>query len=308
MRLIFFGSGEFGLPTLRALATRHVVAMVVTQPDRPAGRHRALTPTPIASFGAEAGMPVIKPERVNDVDVVRQIHDISADAWVVIAFGQKLGRSLLGGVPLAVNLHASLLPKFRGAAPINWAIINGESETGVSVITLANRMDAGLILGQMATPIDPMETAGELHDRLAGLGPEAVVNVLDHHARGTVKTLIQDESRVTQAPKFTKADGTVNFDQPAEWVRRRVHGLTPWPGCTIALDGEPLRLLRVDVVHDLFDHSSPFAGEVMADFSIACQPGAVRLLEVQPPGKKPMSFDAYLRGRTVLPGARCLPL
>ena len=304
MKLVYFGSGEFGLPTLEGLIERHDVAMVVTQPDRPAGRHRAMTPTPIADRAASLGIPVIKPERVNDLAVVQQLRDAKADAWVVIAFGQKLGKVLLDGV-FAINLHASLLPKYRGAAPINWAMIQGESETGVSVITLADRMDAGLVLAQRSTPIDPKETAGELHDRLAKLGPEVVMSVLDQHERGTLQPIVQDESLVTLAPKFTKAEGTVRFDQPAAGVRQRVHGLTPWPGCMVTLDGQPLRLLRVEVVDELFGHDK--SGTVLPDYSIACSPDRVRLLEVQSPGGKPMTFEAYRHGHGVRAGARCLP-
>jgi methionyl-tRNA formyltransferase len=304
MRLIFFGSGEFGLPTLEALMQRHAVSMVVTQPDRPAGRNRELTPTPIADQAVLLGIPVIKPEKVNDEAIVRQIRDAKADAWVVIAFGQKLGKTLLEGV-FAINLHASLLPKYRGAAPINWAMIEGESETGVSVITLADRMDAGWILVQRSTSIDPGETAGELHDRLGALGPQAVLSALDKYRCGALHPIAQDESLVTQAPKFTKSDGTVCFDQPAVRVRQRVHGLTPWPGCTVTLDGQPLRLLRVEVADESSRHLE--VGVVLPDFSIACQSGRVRILEVQRPGGKPMTFEAYRHGHGVRAGARCLP-
>src|SRR5262245_36265216 len=142
MRLVYFGSGAFGLPTFRRLQAEHDVALVVTQPDRRAGRNRALAATSIAEFAAQTGASIIKPERVNEPAVVDQIRSVGADAFIVIAFGQKLGRSLLSGV-FAINLHGSLLPKYRGAAPINWAIINGETETGLSVIALADQMDAG---------------------------------------------------------------------------------------------------------------------------------------------------------------------
>ena len=300
MRLVFFGSGAFGLPTLTHLAAQHDIALVVSQPDRPAGRKRQVTPTPIAEFAASRNLPIIKPDKVNDPAVVDRIRALDADTWVVIAFGQKLGRHLLEN-RFAVNLHGSLLPKYRGAAPINWAMINGERETGVSVIALAERMDAGEIYSAAATMIDPSETAGELHDRLACFGPELIDDVLQHHESDTLIGQAQDERLATHAPKLTKADGTVRFDQPASAVRNRIHGLTPWPGCTVRMDGRDLRLHRAHVT------SAPEAGspgEVLTDYLIACAPGTIELLEVQPPGRDVMSFAAYRNGHAVRVGSR----
>ncbi|MCC7407038.1 MAG: methionyl-tRNA formyltransferase [Phycisphaeraceae bacterium] len=231
MRLVLLGSGEFGLPTFKSMRSVHDVLLVVTQPDRPAGRHRQLTPTPVGQWAVEQGLPVIKPPDVNDPAIVEQIAALRPDAAVVIAFGQKLGPALIAALGrLAVNLHASLLPKYRGAAPINWAILRGETETGVSVISLADRMDAGLIYAQAATPIGPTETAGELHDRLAEMGPAAVGGVLDALTRGSLASHPQDESQTTKAPKLSRADGVVSFAATSEEVCRRIHALTPWPG------------------------------------------------------------------------------
>ncbi len=305
MRLIYFGSGEFGLPTLERLANDHEVALVVTQPDRPAGRNRRLTPTPAAEFARTQRLDLIKPVDVNDADTTRRIRELDADAWVVVAFGQKLGPQLLAGA-FAINLHGSLLPKFRGAAPINWAIINGERETGVSVIEVAKRMDAGAVLGQASTPIDPSETAGELHDRLAQAGPELIENVLRDFQAGDLDPKPQDESRATHAPKLTKSDGTVKFDQPAAAVRNRIHGLTPWPGCTIALNDRPLRVLRAEVVEQRTEFLEP--GVILENMSVSCAPGSIRLLEVQPPGGRVMSFRDYLNGQPVPVGSRGQPV
>jgi methionyl-tRNA formyltransferase len=301
MRLVFFGSGAFGLPTLERLLVEHDVELVVTQPDRPARRGRALTPTPIGARAAEARLPVITPERVNEPEAIARIRTVGADAWVVIAYGHKLGPTLLEGV-FAINLHASLLPKYRGAAPINWAMIEGETETGVSVITLAHAMDAGDVLARRAAPIDPMETAGELHDRLADIGVGAVLDTLERHAAGTLEAEPQAKDAVSLAPKLRKADGVVSFDQPAARVRCRVHGLTPWPGCTVTIGDERLKLLRVEEVEAPPDAGPP--GTVHDDATVACAPGAVRLLAVQPPGGRSMSFAAYCRGRAVPAGAR----
>lgn len=305
MRLVFFGSGAFGLPTIEQLVQQHDVALVVSQPDKPAGRKRTLTPTPIAQFAVDRGIEVFAPDKPNEPYAVEKIRTVGADAYVVIAYGHKLGVDLLADV-FAINLHGSLLPKYRGAAPINWAMINGEAETGVSVITLAQTMDAGSILAMRALPIDPAETAGELHDRMALLGPEAILQTLADYNAGMLKPIEQDPAQATKAPKMTKVDGTVSFDQPADRVRCRVHGLTPWPGCTIRLGDESLKLLRVEEVETETGQGEP--GQLLADLSLACQPGAVRLLEVQPPGGRAMTFETYCNGHAVSPGMRCQSL
>jgi methionyl-tRNA formyltransferase len=305
MRVIYFGSGAFGVPTLEALTAVHDVMLVVSQPDRPSGRRRLMTPTPAASCADRRGLPTFKPDDPNDPDAIERIHTLQPEAFVVIAYGHKLGPALLDDL-FAINLHASLLPKYRGAAPINWAMINGETETGISVITLAQRMDAGGVLGQRKTCIDPIETAGELHDRLAEMGPDLVLDTMQHHCDGTLQPTPQDHSKATRAPKLTKADGTTSFDQPARDVRGRIHGMTPWPGCTVNLDGEPIKLLRVR--EQQRRPSSALPGEVQPDRTVACSTGSLELLAVQPAGGKSMSFDAYCNGRNIKPGIRIEPL
>ncbi len=311
MRLIFLGSGEFGLPTLRRLCERHDVVGVVSQPDRQAGRKRALTATPITTWAMSAGMAVLKSDNVNDPAFIEQIAALNADAAVVIAFGQKLSPELIGSLGgLAVNLHASLLPKYRGAAPINWAMINGEAETGASVIELAQRMDAGRIYATAATAIDPNETAGELHDRLAELGPNAIDRVLNDFTADKLTGEVQDESRATKAPKLTKADGTTDFNAPAEQIRNRIHGLTPWPGVRVKYvetggecdTGRVILLRRVAAVPDLPHQAEP--GTLLEDFHVATNPGAIRLVEVQAPGGRPLPIHEYARGHRVTAGDR----
>ncbi|MGE3108069.1 MAG: methionyl-tRNA formyltransferase [Phycisphaerales bacterium] len=338
MDIVFFGSGEFGVPTLARLASPgsgHRVIAVVTQPDRPAGRGGKVTPTPVAQWAAAnlPGARLLKPERVSDPRVVEELRhiahaapshtavdagldaslvhrDANSACFVVIAFGQKMPRPLLEGV-FAINLHASLLPRWRGAAPINAAILAGDPETGNSVITLADRMDAGLILGQSRRAIDPMMTAGELHDLLSADGPGLVMRVLDEHARRMTAAgaVVQDESLVTKAAKLSKADGVLDFTRGADECRRRVHGLTPWPGVALLLGDVPLKVLRVRVAPG----AGPLALPTGSLFDvnnglIACGGDTVlQLLSVQPAGKRAMGWDEFVRGRTIAPGTPLKP-
>ncbi len=302
MRIVFLGSGAFGLPTFERLAAEHELVLVVSQPARPAGRSRRPTPTPIAARAAELGRPVLTPERL-DAAAVARITGEPADAHVVIAYGHKIPPAVVDAA-FSINLHASLLPRWRGAAPINHAMIAGDAETGVSVIGLAQRMDAGLVYATRTTPIDPRETAGELHDRLAAMGPDAVAEVLAARARGEADALgrPQDEAAATRAPKLSKADGRLDLARPAVELRRRVHGLTPWPGCAIELGGITLKLLRVADEPAIPDAPVAPPGTLLADGTLATGQGRLRLLEVQPAGKRPMAWDDFRRGRDPVTG------
>lgn len=303
MRLVFLGAGAFGTPSLESLAREHDVALVVTQPDRPAGRGKVMTPTPVASRAAELGLGVIKPADVNDPEVVAQVRGVGADAWVVIAFGQKLSRELVDGV-FAINLHGSLLPAYRGAAPIQRAVMDGCAETGVSVISIAERMDAGLVYATRARPIGATETADEVHDALALLGPEVLSSVLGAQAAGGAVGLAQDESRATRARKLSKADGTVDFSAlDARSARARINGLNSWPGCTVVLGGLEVKLLRVREAAS----GGGEPGVVRADGCVAALGGAVEILEVQPAGGRAMAWGDFVRGRPQVVGQRLAP-
>ncbi len=305
MKILYFGSGAFGAPTLEQLAAKHELVGVVTQPDRPAGRSRRLTPTPIAAW-VESQSPktkLYKPENVNEASVTDALRALSADAWVVIAFGQKLGQPLLAD-QFAINLHASLLPRWRGAAPINHAILAGDAHTGNSVITLAEKMDAGLILGQSQRAIDPATTAGELHDLLSQDGPELVERVLRDHEQCAIKPVEQDKSAVTVAPKLSKADGWVDFSMSSKACCQRIHGLNPWPGVTATIHGEAVKLLRAKSL-ELDTQQETGTIVDVANGVVACSKrGALKLIEVQPAGKKAMKWDVYARGRSINVGDR----
>jgi methionyl-tRNA formyltransferase len=296
LRLIFAGSGEFGLPTLRALiASRHEVVQVVSQPDRPAGRGRGLTPTPIAQFAVTSGLPVLRTDNINAESLP------AADVMVVIAFGQKIAPEKVNHPRLgSINLHASRLPRWRGAAPINWAIIEGDQTTGNSVIRLAQKMDAGAILAQSEVPIGELETAGELHDRLSPDGAPLVLGTLDALAEGRAVELLQDESLATLAPKLSRDAARLDFSRPATEIARRIRGLHPWPGCRVKLcDAEEkeigrLRLVRTRPAEDDGDRWEP--GEITAAGTVHAGQGSVEIIECQPDGGKPMSLADYRRG------------
>ncbi len=304
LTILFAGAGEFGRPTLDALvAAGHRVARVVTQPDRPAGRGRKLAPTPIAQRALELDLPLLRTADINAEDLP------DADALVVIAFGQKIAAPILHRPRLgALNLHASLLPRHRGAAPIHAAILAGDTRTGNAVIRLADRMDAGAILALQPTPIGPTETAGELHDRLAALGPSLILKVLDDLANGVATETPQDESAATRAVKLSRATATLDFNQPAEVVARTIRGLSPWPGCRVKLldaAGETkARLTLLCAIATSDDERRWHPGEIALSGAIATPDGAVKVLRLQPEGGTPMTLDQYRNGHPWQPALR----
>jgi len=312
MRIIFFGSGAFGVPTLEHLAANHELIAVVSQPDRRAGRGSKLVPTPVSAWATELapGVELYRPESINDPEWTERVRAHRADAWVVIAYGQKLSKRLLAD-RFAINLHASLLPRWRGAAPINAAILAGDAETGNSVITLADRMDAGLVLGQSKRPIEPDQTAGELHDLLAADGPLLVARVLAEFAAGRSTPAQQEESLVTIAPKLRREDAWLDFAEPAESIRRRIHGLTPWPGVAVRVGDIETKLLRVQAHKGKVESGVDAAPGTLTDAAegtVRCGQGTtLQLLEVQPAGKKPMPWKAFVNGHPVADGTMVSP-
>jgi methionyl-tRNA formyltransferase len=301
MRIIFAGSGEFGLPTLKALeAAGHEIAAVFTQPDRPAGRG---SPTPIGEFSIQRGFTLTRTQDLND----EKLPD--ADLMIVIAFGQKIGPEAVSHPRLgSVNLHSSRLPKYRGAAPINWAILRGETETGNSIIRLAQKMDAGAILAQSRVPIDELETAGELHDRLSRDGVDLMLRTVADLETGRVIETPQDESAATLAPKLNRQSAAIDWAAPPPVVARQIRGLYPWPGCRVRVcraDGTELSrmtLVRARVGPSEGDRWS--AGEVEGSGLVRTADGAIEVLEVQPEGRKAMALLDYRRGNVWVAGLR----
>ncbi len=308
MRIVFMGSPDFAVPSLdRLVADDHIVALVVTQPDRPAGRGRGVRPPAVKRAAERHGLPVVQPERVSDAAVLESLRAARAEAAVVVAFGQFLPRAVRELPPLGcINLHASLLPRFRGAAPIHRAVMAGETETGVTIMRVEERMDAGPILLQRATPIRPEDDAGSLHDRLAVLGAAILAEALRVLAAGDGRWIPQDESRASHAPKLGEADCRVEFAGDAASLVNRIRGLAPAPGAYAILgDGRRLRLLKAEAR----EASGP-PGVVLAieDTSVVVGTGAgaVALREVQPEGKRRMTAAEFARGRRLGIGVRCV--
>jgi methionyl-tRNA formyltransferase len=295
MRIVFLGSGKFGLPTLKRLHEDHEVQAVVTAPPRTAGRNRKPRATPIGSFATEQNLLLIEPENINDPEIISSIKSLDAEAMIVIAFGQKLNREVIGE-HFAINLHASLLPKWRGAAPINAAIVHGDAVTGVSVISLAERMDAGLVYGRRPIEIEETETAGELHDRLAALGPELVADVLAGDRVGVE----QDETNVTIAPKLSRIDAKINLSEDSEILARKIRGYSPWPSCHLEISGVDCKILRA-----IPNTTCGNQGEILEDGLIGVGSGSIQILELQPAGGKPMRWKDFCNGRDVQVGDLC---
>jgi len=308
MRIIYLGSGEFGVPSLNALAdSSHSVELVVTQPARAAGRGKRKCATAVAGWAKKHHIKCVEAENVNSAEMIELLREAKPDLFVVIAFGQKIGREVIELAPHeAINVHASLLPKYRGAAPINWAIINGEKQTGISIITLAEKMDAGAVLAEAETGINIDETAGELHDRLAELAGPVLVETIGKIADDTAAYHVQEESQVTIAPKLKKSDGYIDFAEPAETVRNKIHGLWPWPGATVLYVSQKGKALRVSIAAaDMVRMDNPGGighGTIDENLNVICGEHRLQIMRVKPEGSKLMNFADFVNGRRVTPG------
>ncbi|MFO7766161.1 MAG: methionyl-tRNA formyltransferase [Pelovirga sp.] len=306
IRTVFMGTPEFALPTLQGLLDAGVnLVGVYTQPDRPKGRGKKMAASPVKELALTHQVPVFQPERLRKPEAVEELRQLAPDLIVVVAYGQILPKSVLE-IPRfqCINVHASLLPKYRGAAPINKAIVDGETETGVTTMLMDVGLDTGAMLVTRRTPIGADETAGEVHDRLALLGREAMEETLRLLCAGQLTPQEQDDAASTYAPMMSREDGLIDWSRNARSIHNQVRGLDPWPGAYSYLDGQVLKIAgtRVD------EEAAGFPGEVLrADSSgitVACGQGALVIGELQLPGKKRLPARDFLSGYPLFPGTR----
>lgn len=309
MRIVFMGSGDLACPALRAISQRRSdeVVAVVTQPDRPKGRNRRVAACPLKILAGDLGLPILSPEQVGAPDMAARLKELAPDVILVVAYGQYIPPSVLG-IPSrgAINVHPSLLPKYRGAAPIQWAVACGEKETGVTILFVTDKMDAGDIILQEGCPIGDEDTAASLAPQLAELGAQLLLQALDLLRTGKVAAAPQDHGRATPAPKLSKQDGRIEWARPAEVIRCRIRGFQPWPGCFCEVPAGSGHWLRVWAARVEEGQGEP--GRVLNAAGdgplVATAAGALRLLQVQPEGGKAMSGAAYLNGHPVREGER----
>jgi methionyl-tRNA formyltransferase len=319
MRLVMMGTGTFAEPTLEALlAGRHPVVGLVTQPDRAAGHERGSTRQVgkgMKAIAQEKGVPVFQPESINTPEGVAKLKEWGAELLVVAAYGQILSKEVLEAAPKGgINVHASLLPKYRGAAPVAWAIYHGETRTGVTIIRMTTGLDAGDMLAQDAIDILPDETAGELEARLAPLGAWAASRVIDQIVSGTAQGVKQDKSHVTKAPKLKKEDGLIDWSRSTEQVRNQIRAMQPWPTAYTFLHRRGQGALRVIVnragkrmiVPSGPSHYAPGSGLSFGHpdtlWVATGEHGVIEVLELQPAGKKRMTVAEFLRGHPLREG------
>jgi len=307
MRIIFIGTGEIGVPTLRMLGEwrEHQLVGIVTQPDKPVGRDQKLTPPPIKAAGqqlkiapprSEPELEVLQPTRIKAREAIEAIRRLNPDLIVVMAYGQILPREVLQIPKIAcLNLHASILPRWRGAAPIQAAIAAGDRETGITVMYMDEGLDTGDILLEKKIEIAPIETGGSLHDRLAKIAPESLREAISFLAKGNAPRTTQESQFATYAPKLEREHGRLDWTEPAEVIERKIRAFNPWPGAFTELDKRKLKIFRATIVHRNGKQGEILAGE--KELVVATGKDALSLDEVQLEGKRRMSAADFLRGQ-----------
>ena len=303
MRIVFMGTPDFAVPCLqRLLEDGHEVPAVFTQPDKPVGRHAVLTPPPVKQLALSHGIPVYQPTKMRDGTAAALLRELAPDCLVVVAYGRILPQEILDVPPRGcVNIHGSLLPRYRGAAPIQWSVIRGETVTGVTSMFMDAGMDTGDIIDTLTTPIGENETAGELFERLAPLGARLLSTTLAAIADGTVTRRPQNDAEATMAPMLEKAMGRLDLTRPARELHNQVRGMNPWPGAFCTVGGKTLKIHETRVAA-----GSGAPGTLLcADpVTVACGEGGLQLVTVQPEGKPRMAAEAWLRGARLPQGAR----
>ena len=302
MRILFMGTPDFAVASLRALVEAgHEICGVFTQPDKPKNRGHKMTPPPVKEYALTQNLPVFQPLKMKDGTALAIVQELQPELIVVAAYGRILPEEILQAAPYgAINVHSSILPKYRGAAPINWAILNGETVTGDTIMYMAKELDAGDIIRCAETAIDPDEDAQALTARLAELGAKTLVEVVADMGRGTVTRTPQDHSRSTYAPMLDKTLSPMDFKRSAQALHNQVRGLIPWPCATMALQGKTVKVFRTQVGEE----TSAAPGTVVAadkrGIAVACGDGRVlRITELQPEGGKRMAAAAYLAGHPI---------
>src|SRR5712671_4594062 len=306
LRLIFMGTPDFAVPTLLELVAHgHEVVAVYTRAPKPAGRGMKLQPTPVEQEARRLGIPVLTPTTLKTLEALEEFRALHADAAVVVAYGMILPQAILDAPPLGCfNLHASLLPRWRGAAPINRAIMAGDPETGVMVMKMAAGLDTGDVAMAERMAITDAMTAADLHDALAPLGADLMVRAMGALERGRLQLTKQSEDGVTYAAKIEKAEARIAWNKPARAVLRHIHGLSPFPGawCEVPIEGEAV---RVKILRCALADGAGTSGELLDNrLTVACKQGALRILELQRAGKAPMKAEEFLRGTPLKPPAR----
>jgi methionyl-tRNA formyltransferase len=300
LRIVFMGTPQFAIPSLEKIhQSHHSVVGIVTQPDRPKGRGKKISAPPVKEYAIQNKlMPVLQPSSRKNPDFIDELKRIGADAFVVVAF-RILSEEIFSMPPKGtVNVHPSLLPKYRGAAPINWAIINGERTTGVTTIFIKKEIDAGNIILQTEVQIQPDETAGSLHDRLADIGSDLLIETLNQIENDSVQISKQDETSATRAPKLTKETCHLDFNQPAEQVKNWIRGLSPYPGAYGLLNKRMVKFFRASLISSEENDWAPGSIPKITkdELWVVCNPGIVSILELQLEGHKRMEVGEFLRG------------
>ena len=304
MKIVFMGSPDFAVPALRACLDHHEVVLVVTQPDKRAGRGKRMAAPPVKDVALAAGIPVMQPKSARKRDFVAALRETEADIGVVVAYGKILPKRVLEAFPRGcVNIHGSLLPKYRGAAPIQWSIIRGERETGVTIMQLDPGMDTGPILLTRTMPIADDDTSGSLFQRMAPVGAEALLDALDGLGQGTLTATPQDHEAATYAPMLQKSDGFIDWTESAQQVADRIRGVDPWPGAETRLGETRIKLFGGRVASDETD-ARP--GEVLgitdAGILVACGQGVCAVAALQVPGRRRQPAKVFVTGRPLPAG------
>jgi methionyl-tRNA formyltransferase len=305
LKIIFMGTSAFAVPSFKALIENgEEVVCVVTQPDRPKGRGREIQSTPVKEIALQHDLPLFQPQSIKDENSINEIKGLSPDLFVVVAFGQILSRAMLDIPPLgAINVHASLLPKYRGAAPINWALINGEEMAGITTMVLDEGMDTGPILLQRPFDIKPEDNASSLHDRLSVLGAELLIETIDRLKKSEWKPIPQDHTKASYAPRLKKEDGLIDWRKSAREIQNLIRGLLPWPSAYTHLEGKTLKIFDSVVIdEEMKGEVGEIVGVSREGFKVITGKGGLLIRELQLQDRKRMRVSEFIQGYKVVMG------